>query len=246
MARRYKRRPVMRKFLYGRFGYKAWPIILLLALMYYLGFDPGSSSDYDALNESSDRILRFIVPLLVVSFFLFVFKIFRERRLNVEKDANREKTFRDRPWEYNRTYIELFGQVEHLFQNDTSYVVKRKITNLYRNLTKDGNHAGRHVHQRFLLSSPQLVKNENILVINNTDFKSDPIKKGDWVSIKGEYIHDLRHDGKKSKNFYGRLHYTHDPVGWVKKVSLSSSEKRELSSRKVIATMPKGPEELRE
>lgn len=247
MARR-RKRPVFRRYFYGRFGYKLWPFLILIGLMYYAGFDPSSSEDYDSLNQTSDLILTKILPLIVGTFAVFlvyfVISTIRARRINSEKSANREFSFKDRPWEYNRMFIELTGRVEYVFKNDPSFVFRRKMTDIYRTITKDENHAGRHVHERFLLSSPQLAPNEKVMIINNTRFDRERVKAGDWISVKGEYLHDLRHDNRKSKNFYGKLHYTHEPKGYVIKVKLVKEEMKALANKKVVVSMPMKPQEF--
>lgn len=247
MAKR-RKKPIFRGYFYGRFGYKLWPFLILIGLMYYAGFDPSSSEDYDSLNQTSDLILINILPPIVFTFLIFfiyfVISTIRARKINSEKSANRDFSFKDRPWEYNRMFIELTGRVEYVFKNDPSFVFRRKMTDIYRTITKDENHSGRHVHERFLLSSPQLAPNEKVMIINNTKFDTERVKAGDWICVKGEYLHDLRHDNKKSKNFYGRLHYTHEPKGYVKKVKLGKEELRVLSQTKVKASFPKGPKEF--
>ncbi len=247
--RRY-RPPILRKYLFGRRGLKLWPILIILAVLYSIGFDVGSRDDLDSLNQVSSNILHLVLSSF---FFIFIFiafysivSILRARKYNQTNSEKLEKSFRDMPWQYNRMVVELHAQVEYVFKNDFSYVLKRKVNALVRDLKNDPSHNSRHVHQRILLSSPQLRKGENFILIHNTKFGKLKLKKGAWILVKGEYIHDIQKNRSKKSHYYGKLHYSHEPVGCVNPLKLSKSEIAELSFLKVKVKKPNLPDELRQ
>lgn len=156
--------------------------------------------------------------------------------------ANREdKTipgFKNYPWKYDKEVIKLTGRVEKVLHNRWQEKLKRKFTDIYRTITNNNDQTYRNLHQRFLISSPQLRKGELMLIEHNLKFGKISLSKGTWLSIQGEYIHrrSKRH-GRfgNSFTFYGRIHSTYEPKGYIrplgKKAAVLSSTTVEVVSR---------------
>lgn len=127
--------------------------------------------------------------------------------------------FKNCPWQYDKEIIKLTGRVEKVFYNPWQEKLKRKITDIYRNITKNDDQTYRNIHQRFLISSPQLRNGELMMVEHNPKFGKVSLSKGTWLVIQGEYIHRRsRRRGTfgNSYTFYGRMHSTYEPKGFIR------------------------------
>ncbi len=121
-------------------------------------------------------------------------------------------SFTDDPHLYHGKAIVLEGVVVYILEDGIGEVLKRKATDAYRNMVGDPNAAGRYLHQRFLLVSPILRKDQAILVEHNTNYGKIPLKKGLRLRIQGEYLHPEKlMKGRR----YGRIHFTHAPKGGI-------------------------------
>jgi hypothetical protein len=214
--KRRRRRLSLRAVFFGRGGFKAWPLVITIGIFAWV-----KSNNYmlsiEELNQAAEISIPIIALFFILLAFWFIIKTISLRQKNSK--IVRTNTFRDKPWEYDRMIVTVTGKIDYIFKNDFSYVMQRKITNAYRNLTKDGSHIARHIHQRFLLSSPQLQQGERIMIIHNTNFGEIDIKTGSWVSVKGEYIGDkenFKAFGQRYRHCYGKIHYTHSPKGYIK------------------------------
>ncbi len=145
------------------------------------------------------------------------------------------------PERYEKAIIQLWGRIEYVFPDTFSERVKRKIIDLYRSMLGDTDPNGRYLHQRFLMSSPLLLQQHRLLVFHNLSFGKEPIKKGRWVEVQGEYLHTpgvKKTAWGSDSTFYGRLHYTHTPKGFLR-VSRSRAGIRNAISTVEIKTLPK-------
>lgn len=120
-------------------------------------------------------------------------------------------SFKDFPAEFDRQIVEIEGKIEHIFEDHLGEKLKRKVTDKYRNITGNQDTEGRFIHQRFLISSTDLKRGEKLLIEHNINFGKVRLKVGSKVLVKGVYIHPE----KPGKNFYGRIHYTHEPKGFL-------------------------------
>lgn len=130
-----------------------------------------------------------------------------------------EHGFALHPELYHESIIRLWGRVEYVFPDTVAEHIKRKFIDLYRSMMGDTDPTGRYLHQRFLMSSPLLYPRHHLLVIHNIKFGKEPLKRGRWVEVQGEYLHtpgtQKSSFGSRS-TFYGRLHYTHTPKGYLR------------------------------
>lgn len=124
----------------------------------------------------------------------------------------RPGSFTDDPHLYHKKVVALQGYVVHILENNAAEVVKRKVTDTYRNIVGDSDERGRFIHQRFLMNSPQLRKGQILLVEHNINYGKLPLKKGQLVRVQGEYIHT---ENNKNDRYYGRIHFTHAPIGGI-------------------------------
>lgn len=160
------------------------------------------------------RIARWYVLGLAGIIWLF---IYRERQRNTR--IAHESGFKGNPAEYDRRVIEISGKVVRILKDPFSEVIRRKFIDRFRTLTGDSNTEGRFIHQRFLISSPELVSGENLLILHNIKFGKLALKIGSSVRVKGEYLHQLgssRGWFGMRRSLYGRVHYTHEPKGFVR------------------------------
>lgn len=197
----------------------AWFLLGLLALVYALGKYAGlrSVQDYQQLASS---LLDGIAILCLALLPLAIWRAIVVRQRNIA-EARRAPIFRDQPWMFDKEFIRFHGRVEKVFRNDAELVLRRKLVHLLRSLVASGDHTARHVHQRFLVSSPLLRADENIMVLANTSSDTPSVREGQWLEIQGEYIHSrVRRNSKWGKplSFYGKVHYTHAPLGILKQL----------------------------
>ena len=121
-------------------------------------------------------------------------------------------SFTDDPQLYHKQIIVLEGRVVKILTDGAFEKLKRKTVDAYRTYTDNPDPKGRFIHQRFLMNSRILRSGHVILVEHNTDYGKLPLKKGDMVRVKGEYLHP---EGRRRKQLYGRIHFTHAPKGEI-------------------------------
>ena len=131
-----------------------------------------------------------------------------------------DKSFRTHPEYFNRRSILVRGKVKRIFGNKFSEKLKRKITHLRRKLFGSKAYKHRHIHQRFLIAGPELRGGKMLMIHHNTSFGKVKLKRGCLVEVKGIYVHRQSYTrgffGIKRKTFYGLVHHTHEPVGYVR------------------------------
>lgn len=222
MCRRYPY--FLRKYFYGHRSLRLWPFLIFFSLLYSIGFDPSSSDDYDSLNELSFQILLYLSIAAgccaVVYMILYFVDMIGSGGDNTDELENREFNFKDSPESYDRMTVQLTGKVEHVLRNN------------------DDNLAGRPSHERFILSSPQLRPNQRLLIINNLSFNGIRVRVGDWLEVRGEYLHEVTDFYGRDRYFYGKLHFIHHPRGFIRKVKYNWHKMQNLEEESVIVTEP--------
>jgi len=156
--------------------------------------------------------ILFGLLVLAISIVVAVTRTARSRR------SRRDGGFKNEPWTFDNASIEISGRVQRILENSAGDDLRRHATNLIRTVTKSKDHSGRHINQRFLLSSPGLRNNEQLLVVVNTAFGKHRLREGAWVRVRGAYIHN---QAKRKGLFgaklsvYGLLHKVHTPHGFL-------------------------------
>lgn len=130
------------------------------------------------------------------------------------KDSS-SRSFAEQPWEFDREAVYVTGKVEKIFDNSIAEVAKRRVTNWYRQRTHNSDPRNRFVHQRFLITSKSLKPKATILIEHNIDYGTVPLRLGDRIEISGQYLHTV---DEKRGHFYGRIHRTHPPHGYIRVV----------------------------
>jgi len=160
------------------------------------------------------RIIRwYLVGIVVVIGYFLV----RGRR----RDAaiEREGGFKAFPERYHEQIVEITGTVVYVLKDRTSEMIRRKITDATRSITGNRDAKNRYLHQRFLITSSDLAPGHNLMIHHNINSGAVPLKIGATVQVKGEYIHHLgfrRTWFGKRRLRYGRIHYTHEPRGYLR------------------------------
>ena len=202
-----------------------WSFLLLLALIQWareffgLGAGAINAQQIEQYSRAGIRIVLVLgAGLLGCLLLRYLYNAVFFRLDSGTSDS--KHPFTDKPWEYDKRVITVIGRVERVLSDDMMFKLRRKMVDVYRTATKNNDHSGRHVHQRFLVSSSILRRGQQIIVYNNTKFGKQPVGKGTWVIIKGEYVHrssKMRGPfGTVQKSYYGLIHYTHRPLGGIK------------------------------
>jgi len=159
------------------------------------------------------RIIRpYLAALIVLVACLLFFKRASKRALALEGG------FKAFPEQFDGEVVELKGTVVRVLDDSVGEHLKRGMTDMYRTWTKDPNNANRHIHQRFFVESPDLKNGESIFVHHNTKFGKVTLSRGTKVHVKGEYAHRVgsrRGWFGRRKTYYGRVHFTHPPKGFL-------------------------------
>jgi hypothetical protein len=164
----------------------------------------------------TQNLAEILIALAIIMAGYLSYKLFFYYR---HRKDNLVPGFRNQPWKFTDKTINFYGKVEYILKDHFSEKLKRKITDKYRTITNNDDKAFRYIHQRFLVSSPQLRPGERLMVHHNVEFGKVNVKKGKWVHLQGKYAHSVSSKrtlfGRK-KTYYGRLHYTHEPKGYIK------------------------------
>lgn len=180
-----------------------WGLILLLALW-------GTTKRACEAGSAWCEVLSHRGPYLFAATLVLCALILywrRQRRLYYSG----EPTLRDQPWEFDQQEVVLTGKIEKLFEDHIIEHAKRKFRDWYRRRIGNSDGKGRYIHQRFLMSADQLKRGHVILVEHNVKFGKVELREGARVEVQGEYLHTTVKD-----NFYGRVHFTHKPKGYIK------------------------------
>ena len=155
-----------------------------------------------------------VVPTVVA--LAFVFFVVRAVRRHSEAKL---PGFINEPWKYDRRIIKLSCRIERILEDSFSERMKRRMTDLWRTAIGSKNHSGRHIHQRFLVSSPAIRRGEQILVEHNIGSGKHSLRRRHWVDLQGEYAHvpgTQKSLWGRKQTFYGRIHHTYEPMGHIR------------------------------
>lgn len=205
--RRFRRR--------SRSAYKVWGVVGLIVAAGTL------STKY--YSENQERLAQYVELGLIALIgavcgfgVLLVAYVLRERRLNSTPG------FINQPWVYDQQIVWLLCEVVREIQVNWSTKIKRFSVDLMRSLVRHGDRTHRHPHQRFLVTLPGLRKGDRIMIIHNTDYGSITVRKGQWLEIQGVYEHHPNlvrgAFGTRRPSFYGQVHKTHPPEGFLQVV----------------------------
>lgn len=142
--------------------------------------------------------------------------------LRYKKEARSHSLFgfKNFPEQFDKEYLRLVGKVDRVLNNSLGGNLKRMATDAFRTMTQNYDRSGRFIHQRFLVTSPQLRKGQKMLILHNTKYGKISLRKGRWLEITGQYLHIpgvVRSPfGLRKHSFYGRIHHTHQPTGEIK------------------------------
>lgn len=211
-----RRRQSLRGALRSRFKLViVWLFLLGLACVHWIDKfcrnQPGGNC-----NNLVDTTLGLLPILAAVA--VVILSCFIAYRVAVRED-HKESGFKNEPWHADKKIIRFYGRVEYVMRDRFSEKMKRKVTDIYRTATNNDDPANRYIHQRFLISSPQLRRGERLLVLHNTSYGSISIRRGRWIEAQGEYVHQRapkRTMFGKKMSFYGRVHFTHEPKGGLR------------------------------
>jgi len=187
-----------------------------------------------AAHSSISFVEEYSIAILSVAIVLLIIRVVSPL---FSSENKKEDGFKNYPGQYDKQLIQLTGKVERIFYNSIREKLKRKSTDLIRTMTKNSDQTFRHIHQRFLVSSPMLRKNELLLVEHNPNFGKASIKKGQWLQLQGEYIHrrsQRRSSFGKGLTFYGRIHSTYSPKGYIRPLG----RKQPMLLNKVVEVVP--------
>ena len=128
-----------------------------------------------------------IIPIVILYYTAKILvKLWRKRK---ERPVS-AKTFRDAPLLYNQKVVKITGRVEQVFTSHLTDEVVQGLRHDYKVLIAEDDHFGRHEHQRFLISSPQIQFGSCVFISRDIDLgKVDGLQPGCWVELQGEYLH---------------------------------------------------------
>lgn len=202
--RRFRRR--------SRSAYKVWGVVGLivaagtLSTKYY-------SNNQERLSQYVELGLVSLIVAVLGCGMLLVAYVLRERRLNSTPG------FINQPWVYDQQIAWLLCEVVREIPVDWSTKIKRFSVDFFRSLVRHGDPTHRYPHQRFLVTLPGLRKGDRIMIIHNTDYGSIAVRKGQWLEVQGVYQHLPKlvrgAFGSRRPSFYGQVHKTHPPEGFL-------------------------------
>ena len=159
-----------------------------------------------------------VIPIVLL-YFVVRFLLKRKSSLFSIKSL---KSFRNTPLLYDQRVIKIIGRVEKVFTTHLTDEVIQSMRHDYKVLIAEDDHFGRHDHQRFLLSSPQMQFGSCVFVSRDTALgQVDGLQPGCWVEVQGEYLHrTMKQKGIWGPQFtyYGLIHQT-DASNYIKLLS---------------------------
>lgn len=185
----------------------------------YSKYCRGGGVDCEARAE---QLLSWIELTALICFAGVLLGILVYRR--VRKTRPNDRSFKTRPDLFDGKFIELEVKVIKVIGDSYRERIRRATQAFLRKLLADRDDSYCHIHQRFLVTSCDLRFGGRLMVHHNTKYGSLNLKKGSRLRLKGEYIHRRRYirtrwGGRRS--YYGLLHKTHKPKGFVKVVGIS-------------------------
>lgn len=193
-----------------------WSLLGLFAI-YYQSQQYCQSLQEVTCEQIAEEIGFYLTALFVVLFPLLGYLTYRRifaHKLN--------PGFKNEPWKYNHKTIQLVGKVKYIFPNPLGIKANRRLKDWFRKVIDNRDPTSRYIHQSFLITSPALRWREQLMVYHNIKFGKVSLRRGKWVTIQGVYNHQLtfrRSFFGKRATFYGRMHYTHLPKGFINVLS---------------------------
>ena len=164
-------------------------------------------------KKTDPPVLKIIIGGVILVALPYLISLIRRQK--VELIPGLPTDFKDEPFNSDGKYITLQGRVVKIFSDTLAEFVKRKFIDKFRKISGNDDRRGRYIHQRFLITSPALRFRQYILVENQVTFGKVKLRKGCVVELRGQYLHSK---DKKKNHFYGKIHSTHPPKGYIKRV----------------------------
>ena len=211
-----------RRYRKPRFRWTKFAVIWFLLLSFALGshfyrYCQNQGIDCSELMLDSLTIVALLLVAIIVILCIYgVMHILHQRKLN------RMPGFANQPWLSNNQAVEISGSVISVFPEQLKDRTHLTITNIWRKIVGSSDPTGRYRHQRFLLCSPELRRGETLLIVSNLEEQVPLVHKGDQVKIRGIYLHSpskTRGFWGWKRTFYGRIHFTHPPKGYIEIVN---------------------------
>ena len=177
-------------------------LLLIIGAFAFQDFCKGQGASFCQALQNNSTLIVFLAPVVVALMAL----------LQALRAGRQPHTFKTHPADFHDKVITLSGRIVYILPDSVFEKAKRKVTDIYRTAMDDDDPANRYIHQRFLISSPQLKWRQRLLVEHNVKFGKVPIAKGKRVEVRGVYLHTV---SKKRGHFYGRIHFTHAPQGYI-------------------------------
>lgn len=216
-----------------------WGFLLSLAGIYYLQKHYGlrTVDDYERLFAEVYEVVLWTGSGIVAVIGLVI--VWARRR---NKKLSTDTSFRCQPWNYDKQVLFLTGRIEKVFHSRWRDRLERWVRRLFRRITASADRDETNPQQRFLISSPQLRSGERLLVVHNESFGSHALWRGMWLEVQGEYVHKrskrrdpLRRLLRGKLTYYGLIHYTHEPRGFVRRIGRPVKKQLSRVGVKVIA-----------
>ncbi len=212
------RRKSLRRQLRGRWKFVGvWTLLLLLAgVQWFRSWCGPNLAECEARVEELVFALKIILIIFATAFVLWI--PFFVSNVKKQREELKLPGFKNRPWEFDHQTIEFIAHIEHVLKIRTSYRIKLWATDKWRTFLGNEDKSGRYVHQSILVSSPLLRSGERLKVNHNIRYGKVAVARGDWVKIRGEYVHHrarLRSKFFKRMTYYGFVHFTHEPRGFI-------------------------------
>lgn len=186
-------------------------------------------ADWQICEDPRGFMLYWLPKAAALVLALYLIRWLRQPRF---RNVSASSDFANNPAKYHGNTIHLIGRIEYIVPDTFAEKVKRKVTDIYRTAAESDDHTNRYVHQRFLISSPQLIEGEKLMVHHNIGHGKLPLKRGAWVTLKGEYLHEPSENRRTGKqNRYGLIHKTHPPGGSAERVVMPETADIEAGVR---------------
>lgn len=194
-----------------------WAIIALLPIGKKL-FDYCATMPSGFCDDLTEELISYSILIGTLAIILILLRrtykwLFKSKEIPQNKSLLCE--FALYPDRFNKSVVALYGLVEKVHRDSVTNTIKRKAINQIKNLTNSSSSNNGSIHQRFSITSPMLRQGKTISVHHNTTFGTINIKEGLWVKIRGEYVHPTHEEIEKNGHFYGIIHNTHEPIGFV-------------------------------
>lgn len=186
------------------------------------------------IGMSSDSTMVFFIVLSIaavigLALFWWLYRFIYPLGFKYQSSCPEGSEFSAKPESFNKSIIKFYGKVDRVIPDKTGEKFKRFLIDRFRTATNNPDPVGRYIHQRFLVKSPVLKKDESLLVLHNIKFGKERLKRGAWLELQGEYLHKtsiIRTKNSRYSTWFGRLHYTHKPKGFLRVLKTSPSPEK--------------------